>query len=267
VSVKRVNSGRGHKYVNIDTGARIPGVTTIIGDGVPKPALVKWAAESTSDYALDHWDDLAGKAPSVRRKELMGARYASKNAASNKGTTVHKLAAKLIVGERVAIPDGLEGHVQSYVRFLDEFDVLPMLVEAVIVSHEHGYCGTLDLVGDLLDPEDVDSGRTRWLLDIKTSGKGVYGDAALQLAGYRYADAWVDDEGLEQELPEVEQTGAVWVRPDGYDLVPVLAGPAQHRALLYAQQVAEFCNTSRDLVGEPIVSHRTSTFRLVRDDG
>ncbi len=267
MTIKRVNAGRGHSYIDIDTGQRIPGVTTIIGDGIPKPALLKWSAEATAAYAVDNWDELSRKAPSVRLKELNGARYAVKDAAANRGTQVHKLAQRLIVGERVAIPDGLDGYVHSYVRFLDDFDVQPVLVEAVVVSHEHNYCGTLDLVADLLDLEDLDGGRQRWLLDVKTNRSGVFGETALQLAGYRYADAWIDDEGQEQDLPEIEQTGAVWVRADGYDLVPVIAGPAQHRALLYAQQVAQFSNTNRELVGEPIVSQRTSTFRLVRDDG
>jgi hypothetical protein len=56
------------------------------------------------------------------------------------------------------------------------------------------------------------------------------------------------------------------VRPDGYSLVPVEAGIEQHRLFLYAQQIAGFTNSSRELVGEPIVSPVTSTYRLVTEE-
>lgn len=269
MKIKRVNHGRGHSYVDLETGLKVPGVTTITGSGIPKDALVNWAANTTAEAAVDRWDELGALAPSKRLKELQGARYRDRDTAANRGTQVHKLAQRLVAGDRVAIPEGLEGYVESYVRFLDEFDVEPVLVEAVIVSHEHRYCGTLDLIADLLDPDDPEPNtdlhaRYRWLLDIKTSRSGVFGETAAQLAGYRYADAWVDEDGEEHELPEVERTGVVHVRPDGYDLVPVEAGEIQHRTLLYAQQIGEFVASSRDLVGDPIKPAHTSVYHLER---
>lgn len=264
MSIRRVDHGRYHSYIDTDTGDKVPGVTTIVGDGTPKPALINWAANITADFAIDNWDRLATLPPSARLKELKGARYAEKDAAARRGTQVHRLAQRLIVGEEVAVPDELAGHVSAYVRFLDEFDVEPVLVEAVIVSHEHRYCGTLDLVGDLLDVDNPGS-RVRWLLDVKTTRSGVYGETALQLAGYRYADAYLDGDGDEQDMPAVDRCGVVWVRPDGYDLVPVEVGPAQHRQLLYAQQTARFVDSSRDLIGDPIIPPTTSTYRLVTE--
>ncbi|HEX7746209.1 MAG TPA: hypothetical protein VF462_13210 [Micromonosporaceae bacterium] len=271
MTIKRVNHGRGHSYVDTDTGLKIPGVTTITGDGVPKKALIEWSATATIDYAIDHWADLSKKPVSVRAKELKGARYATKDTAANRGTQVHKLAAQLVNGVKVAVPDGLEGYVQSYVRFLDDFDVEPLFVEQTVVSRTHRYCGTLDLIAELLDPDDPEPdpavrGRLRWLLDVKTNRSGIFGETALQLAGYRYADAIVDDDGTELDMVDVDRTGAVWVRPDGYDLVPVEAGPLQHRHFLYAQQIGEFIASDRDLIGDPIVSPRTSTYRLVAAD-
>ena len=266
MSIRRVNHGKGHSYIDTDTGLKIPGVTTITGDGIPKPALLKWSAETTASYAVDHWDELSTKAPSVRLKELYGARYAVKDAAANRGTQVHKLAERLVTGEAVPVPDHLAGHVASYVHFLDDFDVQPILVEATVWHPEHGYCGTLDLIADLLDPDDPDQARLRYLLDIKTSRSGVFGEHALQLAGYRHAPVWVDADGTEHDMPTVDATGVVHVRADGYDLVPVEAGEAQFRTFLYAQQIGQFLATSRDLIGEPVVSPTTSTYRLVRDD-
>lgn len=268
MSIKRVNRGKGHYYIDTETGERIPGVTSITGDGVPKPALINWSATATAEYAVDHWDELAKLGPAAKLSKLGKARYEVRDAAANRGTQVHALAERLVHGEQVTVPDELAGHVQSYVAFLDEFDVQPVLVEKSVYSSAHRYCGTFDLIADIIDP--IDGDRRRALLDIKTNRSGVFGETALQLAAYRYADVWVnedpdEDEPAEDVMPEVDFTGVVWVRADGYDLVPVEAGEAQHRAFLYVQQVAQFMGTSRELVGEPIISPTTTTYRLVAD--
>lgn len=274
MTITKRQYGKSHTYVDTDTGQSVPGVTTILGDGIPKKALINWAANATAEYAIDHWDTLTLATPSVRLKELQGARYAVSDTAANRGTQVHKLAERLVQGERVAIPDGLEGYVESYVRFLDDFDVQPVLVEKTVWSPTHGYCGTLDLVADLLDPDDPEPdpdlrARVRWLLDIKTNRSGIFGETALQLAAYRYAEHFIDDEGQDAapaEMFEVDAVGAVHVRPDGYSLIPLEAGPEQHRLFLYAAEIAGFTNSSRELVGEPIISPRTSTYRLAVEE-
>ncbi len=262
MAIKRINSGSGHRYVNTDTGARVPGVTTLTGKGVPKPALINWSANATIDYAIDHWAELSKLPISERIKRLSRGRYESRDEAGRKGTVVHKLAERLILGEKVPIPEGLEGYVNSYVKFLDEFNVQAVLVEAVIVSYEYNYCGTLDVVADLVDPDTGDM--LRWLYDIKTSRSGIFGDVSLQLAPYRFCDFYIDENGEEQPMLAVEQTGAVWVRQDGYELKPVIAEERQHMVFLSAIELANFIEDSRDLVGDAIAPPRASMFRLER---
>lgn len=255
--VRRVNGGRGHRYEDAN-GLRVPGVTTIISGGIPKPALVDWAANATADAAVDRWDELGKLPPSARLKALQKARYADRDQAANRGTAVHKLAEKLVLSEKVQVPDELAGHVESYVRFLDEFDVQPLLTEFTVFSNEHGYAGTADLLAEI-HGEQV-------LLDIKTSRSGIFGETALQLSAYRHADTFVipDYDPPEQDPPEIHWCGAVHVRADGYSLIPVEAGPEQFRAFLYAAQVADFVANSRDLIGEPVEPPTASTYHLTR---
>lgn len=132
MSIRRIDRGKSHHYINTDTGQRIPGVTSYLDGGLPKPALINWAANATAEAAVDRWDEFSALAPTARLKALQGARYAVKDLASGRGTAVHGIAEKLVKGDRVTIPDGLEGYVESYVRFLDEFDVRPVLVERTI---------------------------------------------------------------------------------------------------------------------------------------
>jgi hypothetical protein len=256
--IRRVDRGRGHTYVDAD-GTKIPGVTTIL-KALPKDALINWAANATAEAAINRWDELAAMPPAARLKTLQGARYADRDAAGNRGTEVHKLGEQLVHGKAVSYPDELAGHVSSYVAFLDEFDPQPVLVEGVVMSHAHGYAGTLDLIADFPTLGQ------RLLVDLKTNRSGIFGETALQLAAYRGADTYVTDEGDEVDMIEVDGCAAVHVRPDGYSLIPLESGPEQFRAFLYLQQVARWTEDSRDLVGDPIQPPRTARFRLVRED-
>lgn len=245
--IKRVNRGRNHSYIDTDTGEKIPGVTTILGDGLPKPALITWAGNVTAEYAVDHWDELAELSPSAKLKTLRDARYADRDAAANRGTDVHNLAERLSHGEQVDVPDVLAGHVEACVRFLDDWHVQPILTEAVVVSYQHRYAGTLDLIADLND------GR-RLLLDYKTGRSGVFPDTALQLAAYRYAEKYrISNIAPESPLPEVDGCAVVHIRHDGYSLVPVDTGPEVFRTFLYVQQLWQWVNDqSKTVIGDAL---------------
>jgi hypothetical protein len=260
-TIKRRNHGRGHSYVDEETGAKIPGVTTITSKGLPKDALMKWVGDVTADYALDHWEELGAMTPSQRLNAMKKGRYADRDAAASRGRQVHKLAERLVGGETVAIPEEIRGHVESYVRFLDEWGVEPEYIEACVWHPDHRYCGTLDLICTLTDPDEPDQ-RLRALVDIKTSRSGVFGENALQLVGYRKATWIVLPGGELVPMPEVDFTAVVHVRPNGYELVPVIADDDEFRVFLYVQQIAQWLEGARDLVGEPLIPPTTSTYRL-----
>lgn len=258
--IRRHDTAKGHYYKDA-TGARVPGVTTIQDKGLPKPALINWAANATAEYAVDNWDELGALGPAARLKRLQGARYEAKDAAARRGTEVHNAAELLAAGKSVKVAEEIAGHVESYARFLDEFDVEPVHVEFSCVSYRWGYAGTADLCAYLTLP---DHGRVLTLDDIKTSRSGIFGDAAMQLAAYRFADKWIVD-GEEVDPLEVAFCFGIHVRGDGYDLVPVEASEQEHKDFLYAMRVGMFADRSRDLVGAPIIAPTTSTFRLVRE--
>jgi hypothetical protein len=230
-STGRINRGRNHSY-RLD-GDPVPGVTTVIGDGVPKPALSYWAARTTAEFAADNLDTLAGLDRASIVDLLKNAPWRDRDAAARRGTEVHRLGEQLVAGHEIEVPEELTGHVDAYLHFLDDWHLEAELVEAVVVNRTHRYLGTLDLVATLAD------GR-RWLLDLKTTRSGVFGETALQLAAYRHAEFYLDANGDEQPMPPVDRTGVVWVRADGYDLVPVDTGPDVYRYFRAAQFVAHF---------------------------
>jgi hypothetical protein len=246
--------GNGHSYL-LD-GEKVPGVTTILDNGIPKPALVGWAARTVAEYVVDRLAIVDGKvladelvanlrAYNETRKwpEKLGdglarvgltkvlatVQYAERDAAANRGTEVHSIAQRLAQGEEVDVPDELADHVKSYLRFLEEWEPTDAIVEGVVVNRRWRYMGKFDMIATL--PE---LGRT--LLDLKTSRSGVYAETALQLAGYRYGETMLDGDG-EVPMPKVDSCAVVWIRADGYDVYRMAADEAAFRIFLYCKQV------------------------------
>jgi hypothetical protein len=259
--IRRKNTAKGHYYADA-VGTRVTGVTTFINDGSPKPALINWAGDTTADAAIDRWDELAAMKPAARLKELKGARWAEKDKAAKRGTEIHGYGEQLVKGETVDVPDELLGYVEAYARFLDAFKVDPDHVEFSVASYKHGYAGTGDLIANLVIPR---VGTKRLLIDLKSSRSGIFGETALQLAAYRYADVLLDGDA-EEPMPEVDDCAAVHIRGDGADLIPVTTSPEIFRDFLYVQQVARFTKISRDLVGAPISPAAHSPYRLTRTE-
>lgn len=276
-------AGSGHSYY-LD-GEKVPGVTTILSAGIPKPGLIGWAANTVADVVVGglgvarggdgrtrivadelvrellEWNETRGhhavkvpQASALPRLELAkilaSVRYRDVDAASNKGTAVHGLAEALARGDEIQVPDELAGHVESYVRFLDEWDPTNALLERVVVSRRWRYMGKFDLLADF---PGVWPGSSPWagrpvgrgLLDVKTSRSGIFAETALQLAGYGFAETMldgVDEHGETKEIPipSIDWFGAIHVRADGYDVVRFDVTEQTHRIFLYAQAVGDW---------------------------
>lgn len=273
----RKDNGRNHWYVDLNNGnARVKGVTTWIDAGTPKKALINWAGNATAEYAVDNWDALAGLSPSARMKKMQGGRYESKDEAANRGTQVHKFGERLMAGEKVTVPDLLAPYVDSYVRFMDEFQLRARVVEGLVYSDTGNHCGTFDIYGDILLPDleeyehlprDSDGFVCDVLMDAKTNRSGIFGETALQLAAYRFSRFMQPDPkdpGTAEPMPNVNWTCAVWIRPNGYSLIPVHTDESVYRAFRYVQQVAEFDAISRDLVGAPVEPPTAARYAITR---
>jgi hypothetical protein len=235
---KRVNRGGGHSYV-LD-GETVDGVTAICRDGIAKQNLVGWAARSVAGYAVDHWSELTELSTSKRLRELERAAWAERDAAAGRGTTIHKLAWQLAAGDTVEVPEALRGHVDAYLGFIDAYDVDEFATEATVISRRWRYMGTFDALAHL--DGNVDE---LWLLDWKTGASGIWPETALQLAAYAHAESILRDDGIEVPMPAVAHAAAVWLRADGYDVVPVDISDETFRTFLYAQQLAHFTKAVR----------------------
>ncbi len=254
--------GRGRWYTW--AGERFYSITTIIGGGVPKPALINWAKKFTAEYAIDNVAKLNmllepnTHSGAVDREGavdwLKNAAWRERDRAGELGTAAHDIAEAEVLGR--PMPPIEDPHVAAladvFHRFLTECTPTFLASEVPVISRAERYAGTLDAIVDWPDHVPVVGGQ-RHLIDYKT-GKGVYPEVALQLSAYRYADTFLGaPDTTEVPTPEVDGCSVVHVRPDGYRIFPVRADEEVWKVFLYAREVYRWQNEmSRTVIGDPI---------------
>lgn len=204
-----------HKYYYGTVGP-LPSVTTITGVVDKSGPLVAWAKRETAACAVRNIDMLAsmvktgGKEPAAQW--LSGIPDYQRDTAADLGTTIHAMADALQRGEEIS-PTGVEvPYVRAYRDFLAAVKPEIVYSERMIANLALGFGGTFD-IGCLIDGV--------WtLLDIKT-GKAVYEETALQLAGYAMAEfTATPDDPTQVPLPKWERFGVIHLQPDNWNLIP-----------------------------------------------
>ncbi len=201
---------KSHRY-KLD-GEWVPGVTTVIGV-LDKPALRKWAASAVATYVADNPDGVEelrrmGRGPMIAA--LKETPWQKRDDAAARGTTFHDLAEQILNGQEVDVPQHLVPLVENALRFMEDYRIEPLLVEACVASREHRYAGKADLITD----------GTIW--DWK-SGKKIYPSASFQLSAYAFAE-FHGEHGNEAPLPPIERAFGVHIHEEGYDVYPLEFG-------------------------------------------
>ena len=252
MTITKRQYGKGHSYY-VD-GVKFDGVTTLIKDGVPKPALTYWAARTVAEYVADNLDTVTAMRDMGRGSIVAALKetpWTARDAGAAKGTEVHALAEKLTKGVQVDVPEPLAGYVESCVAFLGAYKVRELAVEATVAHRKWRYAGTADLFAEITLPtgEQVTA-----VLDWKTAASGVWPESALQIAAYRYAETYLDAFGAEQPVADLNLTAgyAVWLRSDGYDLVPLDTSEQVFRAFTHVAYVARQLANAKSWVGAAV---------------
>lgn len=198
-----------HRY-RLD-GKPIRGVTGLIGAGLPKDALIPWAAEQAAKLYLSdpaEFAALASADPDEFLRRMKWAHRESRDRAAATGTAVHKAAEEMHRTGEVEADAEIASYVQGYASFLDEWRIEPLLMERPCANRKDWFAGTLDLVATspyLCDGKPV-------LIDIKSSSS-PRGDTSLQLAAYSRAEFFVDLMGYERPMPEIHGTFVAHTTP------------------------------------------------------
>jgi len=212
-------------------GRAYPSVTAVLAGGVPKPFLPAWAAKAAAEYAVANLDRLRLLPTRQAVAEVKQAPWAQRDTAAGLGDLVHAAVQAHATGQpRPDLPDAAQPFLAVFDQFTADHQPAFLASEQTVFSRRYGYAGTLDaIVGLATRPGLV-------LLDVKT-GRGVYPEAALQLAAYAHADFAGHPDGTETTLPAIAAGAVLHLRPGGYQLVPVPLGQAVLEAFLAALAV------------------------------
>jgi hypothetical protein len=237
-----VMTDAGRVYRHPATGEEVPSVTTIIGGGVPKPALVGWAAKQAAEYAVANWDTLGSLGVADRVTQIKGAHERTSGTAAGLGDAVHDATDALCSGR--PIPDA-EGAVKPFMaqfgKFLDERKPEFLMTEVTVWNRTYGYAGTFDWLARM--------GGWLTLGDTKT-GKNVWPEVGLQLAALSHAEFILRPDGTEEPMPEAELLGVLHLRPRSWALIPVSRSEQCWQAFLAAKRITDWTRTvAPDVLG------------------
>ena len=181
-------------YVSPKTGEAYQSVTAVLGK-LDKPALVVSAANHAAQMAVemlssprDYIDELAMPDAGLKRW-IAGTARREWDKASNLGTAVHDAVSKALDRGGITSTEVTESQyggflAQAYEALLG-LEILA--TERTVYNDDHGYAGTCDLF--VRTPSGIVAP-----VDIKT-GKRVYPEVALQLAGYAHHTSAVESTG------------------------------------------------------------------------
>lgn len=250
-SIVRVETAKGHYYVDAaDKRKRIPGVTTILKETIPKPQLNAWFARMVAEEAWDRREELAGlpRAPYV--EEVRNAADRRRDVSAARGTQVHKWAEMLSRGEQVDIPVEHVGYLDGYLLWLSEYEVVVQDQERTVwggAGNSPEYAGTYDL----MCTTSVDADDDPILVDIKT-GRGLYAESMIQIAAYALADYELSDDGTtEQSTKQPRRGGLLHLHDDGtYKFVTFEIAEVSHlwaRAIIWRTSLKHLESTWKEV--------------------
>lgn len=268
---RNAGSSGGKRFYDLPTtGERFWSVTTIIGGGLPKPALLPWGIKSVAETAVakrrtlvamtgecetdgkctpDNWCSSCDAAV----RWLKSSPYQQRDKAADLGTKIHEAAEAYKLGKPMPPwPESIAPHMAQYEHWLLAFAPTFEQTEASVFSRAQRYAGTLDAIVTLSDGRKL-------LIDYKT-GKAVYPEVGLQLAAYRYAEFIALPDGTESPVPEVDGCAVLHLGPSSWQFIDVRADREVFDAFLYARETFRFMEeTSKTVIGQALVPTNTMT--------
>lgn len=159
-------------------GQPVPGVTTIL-KCINKPALMPWAVKMTRDYWLEALKKGRTDHDKIHKESWNAHKNFTKNAAEI-GSNVHAYAESFLKKQELPLLliDEAKRGAEAFHKWHDSHKIKLLASERVILSQEHYYAGTCDLIAEIDGEYCVG--------DFKTSS-GIYPEMRLQTAAYQHA--------------------------------------------------------------------------------
>ena len=260
-----------HKlYIHPQTGDFIPGVTSTI-DNLPKPFLKAWGQKLVAQEAVakrGQFNNLADADPDAAIDWLKKAPNRFTAHAAKVGKISHGFMEELALGNTVSTAGEDPDVIAIIDHFKDYLDTLQpefILLEEGVYDETHDYAGTFDAIAryNRSDLTIRDSfGNEAPLIgvawqDNKTTRSGVHPEVGLQLAAYRHAEFIIREDGTLIKNKPGDFALVLHVRPEGWELVPVEAGPEELAVFHHLRAITDYTREhSRKIIHAPVAGNR-----------
>jgi len=152
--------------------------------------------KNANGYEIDGvWYPRVTSILSIKSKPALYYYYASlpnyqageaiKKQSAEEGTLLHNTVEALLRNEPIPIPDSIKSAVGAFQDFAAKNQIHPLKIEERVISKNHHYAGTIDVLAEVNGKVGV--------LDIKTS-LGIYRDYGMQTAAY--IEAFKEDSSI-----------------------------------------------------------------------
>lgn len=179
--VKLIASEGKHFYQFDGDETFYPGVTTVLGAAIPKPALLPWSlkmmGENVKEALLKLPEDSLLDEKTIDRIVAEGKLIYKKKAsdAADIGTRAHKAVDDIIKGLTPTITDDIKPCIEAFTAWNKSSGLKIELGDTRLGSRLFGYGGSLDMLAF--------RGNEAVLIDLKTS-KGIYPEMGFQISAY-----------------------------------------------------------------------------------
>lgn len=235
----------GNDFYHMPDGSKLIRVTSVIEYGVPRPALVDWAAREVARCAMEWLTRLARARTDHEREAVLAwlkeAAKRQRDAAAKLGNVVHDLAEARALDHPLPLPTVEQlPFFEAFHRFCQRWRPRWEAAEMVVANYTDGWCGTCDAWAWLALP-DMGPTPVLVILDYK-SGRNVHPEVALQLSAYNRAEIGYLRDGTQVVPPRAEHAVVVHIRPGkyagGYAVKRVDIGEGTYAAFLNAHRTA-----------------------------
>ena len=167
-------------------GIKFPSVTTVLN--LMHKDLLNWNNRNIRESLMRKYHSGATITPYDIDISLATSEDIRRQSATY-GTRAHEVIEKYInhargFGPKPFIPEEVAYPVNAFIRWMEKEKVQPLMAEAKVMSFEHNFAGTLDILCWYKHEES--EGELLSIIDIKT-GNGVYPESAIQQGAYALA--------------------------------------------------------------------------------
>ena len=223
---------------------RVHSVTSILGAGVPKPAIPYWAVNEVTDYVINSLPaltQLIREDPEGARDAIKRSPWRKRDKAAEFGSLLHNIMESEALGKPLPpVPDEAAAHVANFRDWWKTVKPEPVAVEVTIWNDNEQYAGTTDLIAKVDGKMAIIDYKTTQSKPNRKSGGYLFPETVLQLCAYSRATEYMPNGLPGHPMPTIDTAYAISIRDDGWEMQEADISDEVWNYFRYVREVARW---------------------------